>query len=494
MTASPIATLASTSAQAVRSVRLAPPPIRRRAFWAVQGLVLLIATVHTLLETVGQIAFPFELYLVPTSLFFIPVVYAALRFGVRGSVPTAVWSIFLTLPNVLVLHDGLERVGIVWQQLILLFVAVFVGLRVDHERLALDEARAREEARRVSDERYHTLFDHSAEAVLVLGSDGRVEEANAAAGRLLGREVAEMVGRPVGELAGGEIADEIHRTDRATRAFPLRFDRSGGPAWIEVLASQPLKDREGTSHTQVILHDVTLQTERQQGLERYARNTVRTREEERRRIGRELHDGPLQSLMLLLRDLDSVATPGVAGRPSDPIGDARGLAEGTADELRRISRALRPSILDDLGLVPALRSETSALARRSGLKVQFVATGTPAAHGSEVELVLLRVAQEALHNVERHAAASTVEVRLRFAPAQTCLVVRDDGIGLDQSASASELLAAGKLGLVGMDERTRLAGGRFAARTRRAGGTTVVASIPAGANAGDEATDGGSAR
>lgn len=493
MTASPIATLASTSAQAVRSVRLAPPPIRRRAFWAVQGLVFLIAAAHTLLETVGQIAFPFELYLIPTSLFFIPVVYAALRFGVRGSVPTALWSIFLTLPNVLLLHDGLERVGIVWQQLVLLFVAVFVGLRVDHERLARAESQAREEARRVSDERYRSLFDHSAEAVLVLEPDGRVEEANAAAGRLLGREVDEMVGLAVGELAGAEIADEIQRAERATRALPLRLDPSGPPVWVEVLASQPSTDRDGRSHVQVILHDVTLQAERQEVLERYARRTVRTREEERRRIGRELHDGPLQSLMLLLRDLDPVARS-TDRRTSDPIGDARDLAEQTAHELRRISRALRPSILDDLGLVPAVRSEAAALARRSGLKVRFGMTGMPGELAPDVELVLLRVAQEALHNVERHAAAATVDVRLRFDRTRTCLLIRDDGIGLGRSGSAAELLTSGKLGLVGMEERSRLIGGRFAARTRRAGGTTVVASIPAVANPEREATTGGSTR
>ena len=354
-----------------------------------------------------------------------------------------------------------------WQQLILLFIAVFVGLRVDHERLAQSEAKARDDARRMSDARYRTLFDQAAEAVLVLGPDGRVEEANAAASRLLGRRSDKILGVNLAQLAGAEIAAEISRSDRAARPLALRPGSEEQPVWVEVLASRHSLTRiwEVPCY-QVILHDVTLQTERQQTLEQYARRTVRTREEERRRIGRELHDGPLQSLMLLLRGLEAVESLPTPDPTPDPLVDARDLAEQTADELRRISRALRPSILDDLGLVPAIRSEASAMARRSGLRVGFAAIGTQGPMAPEVELVLFRIAQEALHNVERHASASAATVRLRFGRTQTCLIIRDDGQGLDQSASASTLLAAGKLGLVGMEERTRLVGGEFAARGR----------------------------
>ena len=128
------------------AVRL--PPIRRRDFWAVQGLVLVIAGTHTALETLGRVEFPPELYLIPTSLFFVPVVYAAVRFGARGAITTALWSIALTVPNVVFLHSGLDRVGIIWQLGILLAIGGFVGVRVDRERLARAETEARERARR----------------------------------------------------------------------------------------------------------------------------------------------------------------------------------------------------------------------------------------------------------------------------------------------------------------------------------------------------------
>ena len=461
-----------------RPVHVSLLPIRRREFWAVQGLVFAIAATHTFLETIGRLHLPGLLYLIPTSLFFIPVVYAALAFGVRGSVPTALWSIALTLPNILFLHHCIDRLGIVWQLGILLAVAVFVGVRVDQERLARAEAEARERELETSEERYRALFDGAAEAVLVVADDGTIEEANEAAATLVRLRPGEaLVGRPAVQVLGAEIADSLRTGTPSGTPMALPRMAKAPVTWVEVLASRPLVDTSGARHVQAILHDVTLRHERQKGLEGYARRAVAAREEERRRIGRELHDGPLQSLMLVARMLDEGDPPRAS--PADPeAGEARVVVEGAADELRRISRALRPSILDDLGLVPALRSEASALTRRTGLAVRFGTLGELRPLSPEVELMLLRVTQEALHNVERHAQASRVSVRLAFGRRAAWLVIRDDGVGPGAVPSASDLLAAGRLGLVGMEERARLAGADFEVRSNPRGGTSIVVSVP----------------
>jgi signal transduction histidine kinase len=157
--------------------------------------------------------------------------------------------------------------------------------------------------------------------------------------------------------------------------------------------------------------------------------------------------------------------------------EARELLDRTADEVRQISRALRPSILDDLGLMPALRSEVSALARRSDIRTRFSAPPSVRA-SAEAELVLLRVTQEALYNVERHAAATHVGVRLVERGSSIVLVIRDDGRGPGQLASAAGLLAAGRLGVVGMEERTRLVGGDFVLRPAKPRGTLVCVAVP----------------
>lgn len=472
------AATAGTFRQAIAVVWRWFPPVHRREFWAVQVLVLVIAAGHTVLEVAGHLVEPPALYLVPTSLFFVPVVYAALNFGIRGSLPTALWSSFLTLPNLLFLHAGLSRLGVVWQEAIILSLAVFVGIRVDHERNARQDAEDREQARRSSEERYRSLFDNAAEAVLVVDHEAVIEEANEAAARLLGRSVDLLRGTRLPAVVGDEIASALLAEGSSGKPLALPVAAGRQPVWVEPMASYPLAGPDGTIHLQAMLHDVTLQHERQQGLEGYARRTVAAREEEQRRIGRELHDVPLQSLVLLARKLDavdeSVGSDGHAG----VVTEARALAEQAAGELRRISRALRPSVLDDLGLAIALKSEASALARRSGISVRFTSSGQARTLEPEIELMLLRVAQEALHNVERHSRASKAAVRLAFHPGKVSLLIRDDGTGLGTVPSASELLAAGKLGLVGMQERARLARADVVIRSQRLGGTSVEVTVP----------------
>ena len=452
------------------------PPIRARDFWMVQALVFLIAAVHTFVEVVVRLAFPPPLYLIPTSLFFIPVVYAAVRFGARGAVTTALWSLAVTMPNIVLLHEGVERLGILWQFGVLLLIAAFVGARVDRERLARAEVEARERALEASQLRYRALFDSAADAVLVLDGEGRVEAANASAAWVGGG--MSPVGGLIGDLLGPEIAAVVGSGMMLDHAVQLAADSPGGGRWLEVLASGQVVDDERRRRLQVILHDVTAQEERRQDLERFARRTVTAREAERRRIGRELHDGPLQSLVLVGRTLDAIADAPNLVASALAVGEAREIVDATAGDLRRMSRALRPSILDDLGLVPAIRSEATALARRTAIDVRTSVAGRPRPASPDTELMLLRVTQEALHNVERHADARRVAVRLSFGVEAVRLVIRDDGRGPGTLPSAAGLLGAGKLVVVGMEERARLAGGEFCLRPRRAGGTLVSVRVP----------------
>jgi PAS domain S-box-containing protein len=450
------------------------PPIRRREFWWVQALVLAIAGAHAVLEALRPAVEPPALYLVPTSLYFVPVVYAALNFGVRGSLATAAWSAALTLPNTVLLHTGLEQLGEAWQMSIVLAVAIFVGQRVDRESRARREAEERELERRRSEARYRGLFDNAAEAILLLDGTGDIVEANAAAASLLGRPPDALHGATLASIIGDRTAGQLLQATRGT-VIAIQRPASGRTRWVEPVANE--QGRDGSIQVQLMLHDVTAQHERQRDLEAYARRTLAAREEEQRRIGRELHDGPVQSLVLLWRKLDTVdLDSGPAAATT--LAEVRGLAESTADELRRISRALRPSVLDDLGLAAALKSEATALARRTGIGVRFAEAGDESRLPSEIELALLRVAQEALHNVERHADAARVSVRLAWERDRIHLVVRDDGRGFDALPSASDLLDAGKLGLVGMQERVRLVGGTAAVRTRPGEGTTVDVIVP----------------
>jgi len=371
-------------------------------------------------------------------------------------------------------HDGPDRIGILWQSAILVAVGAFVGLAVDHERDAREDAEKREAARLASERRYRALYDHAANAVLVIDDHGRIDEANAAAVQLLDRDLEAIRGRLLSEVVGLDLAEDVLAgpTDSRPRPLPSRGESS---VWVQAVGAAPLTGAGEGGGSQVMFRDVTLQHEREQGLEGYARHAIAAREEERRRMAHELHDGPLQSLVLLLRKLDALDE---GDYDDGALEDAREIIDETAAELRRLTRTLRPPILDDLGLVAALRSEASAFARRSGIGAHFEVLGQVRPLPQDAELLLLRVAQESLHNAERHSGAASVDVSLSYEPESMTLVVADDGQGIGSVPSATTLLARGNLGLLGIQERVRLANGTLEISSRPGGGTKVGVRVP----------------
>lgn len=205
------------------------------------------------------------------------------------------------------------------------------------------------------------------------------------------------------------------------------------------------------------------------------RRITRAQEDERMRIARELHDDTLQSLVLLCHRLDALAaTPDMPNAAQRPISDLRAVAEETLVGVRQFSRDLRPSILDDLGLVAAVEWLTEEFSERSGVTAGLTVSGTPRRFQSEAELALFRITQEALRNVEKHAGASEVSVTIVFDEAGLQLSVRDDGVGLSGSQSIGDFVAAGKLGITGMYERAQLASATLELDSQPGRGTVVT--------------------
>lgn len=448
------------------------PPLTRREFWAVQALVVLIAGGHLLMEaTAGEAQA--ALAFIPTSLFLVPVIYAALNFGLRGSLPTAVWSGLVTIPNIVLFHHEGERLGEAWQLGVVLLVAVFVGYRVDREKRARSEAEEREKARRVSEEKYRGIFDQVAEPILVFGPRCTIENANLAAARLFSTTVTELRGQEVCRLLGINH-EELAAGTEATREVRQLAAADGRPRWVQPILI-PLSDTGDRQLTQLMLRDLTAQYERQHELEAYAKGTTEAREEERGRIARQLHDGPVQSLVLLWRQLDALPTLHDPERERE-LRAAQRAVRDTADELRRVSRDLRPPVLDDLGLPPALRAEVNAFSQRSGIPARLVCVGTERRMAPERELAFLRIAQEALRNVDKHARAHRAAVRLRFEANRVRMSISDDGQGVGERR-AGELAANGKLGMIGMREQARLIDAAITIAHGRRGGTVVSVSV-----------------
>lgn len=146
-------------------------------------------------------------------------------------------------------------------------------------------------------------------------------------------------------------------------------------------------------------------------------------------------------------------------------------------EVRRLSQDLRPAALDNLGLVSALEWLASDVAKHSGIETNFKVIGLERKFATEVDLVIFRIAEEALRNVWKHAQAKSAQVTLSFAEGKTNLTISDDGKGFSPP-QVNTLPGLGKLGLAGMQERARFLGGHLSVKSEPGKGTTIAAELP----------------
>jgi signal transduction histidine kinase len=220
--------------------------------------------------------------------------------------------------------------------------------------------------------------------------------------------------------------------------------------------------------------------EREQLLGDLLHRVVGAQEAERQRIARELHDATGQSLTAIALGLrgvenviekDSVIAVG-------QINELRSFTTDALGELRHLIADLRPSQLDDLGLVAALQWYVQEFNRRYPTQTDFVVDGNPVRLSNEYETVLFRITQEALTNVAKHSGASRASVRLVIQPTQLCLTVRDDGLGFDLDAVLRGDSSNTGWGLLGIQERAALIGGQYEIESKPGHGTLVRVQVP----------------
>lgn len=212
-------------------------------------------------------------------------------------------------------------------------------------------------------------------------------------------------------------------------------------------------------------------------LHRLGARLVAAQEEERRNLSRELHDEVGQAMSALLVELGSLASmlPPENAAAHHQLQRVKRLAEANVGVLRNLSLLLRPSMLDDLGLAPALQWQARETARRSGIKVKVDAEEGADDLPDPLRTCIYRVVQEALHNSARHSKASHVRVTLRREERQVRVTVADDGIGFQAAEKG--------MGILGMEERVRHLGGQFHIDSRPGSGTRISILLPLEARA-----------
>jgi signal transduction histidine kinase len=204
---------------------------------------------------------------------------------------------------------------------------------------------------------------------------------------------------------------------------------------------------------------------------------ISAHEDERRRIARELHDEVSQSLTGVMMSLTAAQNLHDTDALRQRLGTTYASAEATLEEVRKLIHDLRPTTLDDLGLVSAVRVHARNLLEAAGMELAFEASGfghrrLPAA----VETTVFRVAQEAITNIARHARASTAVVRLKRSDGLLTLLVEDNGVGFDP-AQVTGRIEDRRLGIMGMQERAALLGGDLRIESQPGRGTRVLLAV-----------------
>jgi signal transduction histidine kinase len=208
-------------------------------------------------------------------------------------------------------------------------------------------------------------------------------------------------------------------------------------------------------------------------LERLSKRLMEIQEEERTRLSRELHDEIVQNVAVLKIEISQALAGLQNGSATEPLTRARELADRTVRTVRNISLLLRPSLLDDLGLGPALQWQTEDFARRTGVPCEYFEENLQESLPDPVNTCVYRVTQEALRNCEKHSKAGRVSVRVTQAATGLSVEIRDDGVGF-----TSERRSPASLGVLGMRERAAALGGELRIDSLAGQGTLVRLWLP----------------
>jgi PAS domain S-box-containing protein len=304
---------------------------------------------------------------------------------------------------------------------------------------------------------------------------------------------ARMMKCPLETVTGGSFRRFLSAEDRVTLWRLLRRSKKAGtkiqvllkaadgsrlPAQISIRSLA----RNGFKRALVglVVTDLTEARQSEDRLRSLTHRVVEVQESERGRVALDLHDRVTQLLCAAL-----FRSQALAGKLSRHDGPARTEAMklrrmlGTAAaEVERISQNLRPSVLEHLGLAAVLRDTSTEFAKRTGLSLRLTCRRLPVRLSVDAELALFRILQEALKNVERHARARKLAVRLRLRSALVELSVKDDGAGFDPGHQQSGRNKGRGLGLLGMRERAAHVGGALGIKSIRRGGTEITVQVP----------------
>jgi len=349
----------------------------------------------------------------------------------------------------------------------------------------ITESKRSETALRQSEEFTSSLLTNSPSPIIVLNADASIRYVNPAMEKLSGFSSEEVVGsKPPYLWWRRENHKELSKWQaKAKRRGSgkgeyLHRKKNGDCFWVET-TFRTVKVNGEFKYYLFNWVDLTEQKRLKANMESYLSQVTRAQEGERKRIAREIHDESIQSLSNLALNIDSIVK-NKRRLPEDIVLRLERLRSETnsiLNGLRRFSHELRPGVIDQVGLVPALEILIEELNKEHMIKSSLEIRGSERRLKPETELALFRIAQEAIRNIRTHSRATKAAIRVRFTESRIKLVVSDNGRGFDVPDMLSTFPPEGKLGLIGMQERTRLLGGKFSIKSQAGKGTTLLVEV-----------------
>jgi two-component system, NarL family, sensor histidine kinase DegS len=458
-------------------------------------LLLTLSHYHELLASIpiiGQVSIASFLglsrYAVERFIYILLIVYAGWSLGLRFGIGTLLASGLVMLPRAIFISS--TPIDSTIESIAALTIGG-LGITLIQMRRGWHQQRQKlrgiRVALRTSQESYEELFTNASDAIWVHDMHGKIVIANRACEKVSGYSPDELIGKNVAEFMSRDalvIAREIRTKLMKGQAIDQRYDqrlikKDGTDAIVELFTRLIRADGKPIGF-QNIARDVTVERRLRDNLRLQIHKTLMAQEEERKRIARELHDDIAQSILLLSRQLDILISKNDSKIPKASIIELEhieNIANDAYKSLQRYARDLRPSILDQMGLVAALNWLTEELGKELRIKTSVKSDKLPPLP-SEVELAMFRIAQETLNNIRKHAQASAVNITVQLTSNNLKMSITDNGKGFSTSRLTGDLAKEGKLGVLGMEERARLIGGNLQIKSEPGKGTTVIARAP----------------
>ena len=358
---------------------------------------------------------------------------------------------------------------------------------------ALTNARLYEEAKEIADQLYKSardyrnLFENSHDAIWFHDLDGKFLAGNRSTLMISGYPVDQLIGRNVKEFMDDgmlklarEVGKKLLNGEPFTQPYEQQTVTKDGIMRTLTLTTILMTVDDTPVGFQHIARDVSEERRMQNNLRYYLNQITRAQEEERKRIARELHDDTAQALFAISRQMDNFIRDnvGLSQQQRTVLQDIRQRIGVSLQGIRRFSQDLRPSIIDDLGLLPAVQWLVKQKSEDCGIEIELKILGKEQRLLPEMELILFRIVQEALTNAGKHAQATAAAVNLEFTDSQVAVTIRDNGKGFQLPETVGDLSHSGKLGLVGMHERVSLLSGTLDIQSQAGKGTAVKVSVP----------------